>query len=350
MYKRLSLHDKEYILKYTLTDKGNNVFVRIDNKDDLDFDGYKQLAVNINENTIDVIISSYDNIATIVFSSFFYIAKDIDAILFELIQHIRNDYKDIDIIIGLSIETNNVIIGHHLTLNKQCSVDTILDNLHVVFESVINNIDHEKQSYTDIDITQYSCLKEFNIRKVDIPKGYKTDTNSGKEGVMLIDYIHQQAVFETVDKKLIQEETPPKPISATHLFHPDDTLPLNRIFRYTITEFKKRFPNDNVLPEVFELLEKYNNQGIVYDEVVVVIKHINNIISDTKRNDSVNRKFKKTIKPILKDLNTIKISYLIYPKDYKRSKQTEHYRSGHWRRYKSGKVIWINTYKAGTKK
>ena len=46
-------------------------------------------------------------------------------------------------------------------------------------------------------------------------------------------------------------------------------------------------------------------------------------------------------------LNTFKIHYVITPEDYERSNQCEHMRRGHERRYKSGKVIWIDSYKAG---
>lgn len=121
------------------------------------------------------------------------------------------------------------------------------------------------------------------------------------------------------------------------------TVNIKKIIR--LNEFEFNLLNDEdrtIYNNIEKYIQLYTAGGITFDSVLASIKYVEKVEKKIKNN-----KISKVISKFKESLNTFKIHYVITPEDYERSNQCEHMRRGHERRYKSGKVIWIDSYKAG---
>lgn len=128
----------------------------------------------------------------------------------------------------------------------------------------------------------------------------------------------------------------------------EDNLIVNisKIIRLTAEEFSNLNNEDKQIYDNIEKhLQLYVKNGIKFDSVAATIRYLEQTINKVK-----NKKVNRIAKKIASSLNTFRLHYIIVDSDYKRSKQCEHYREGHYRHYKNGKVIYIDSYKAGNNK
>lgn len=119
---------------------------------------------------------------------------------------------------------------------------------------------------------------------------------------------------------------------------------LRRIFNYKLSEFMTKFATiDDVVVDVEKYLKDYIEFGITYDSVHIVINYINNIISKSEKGSKSNsdRKIIKELNTIVKYMKQIKFTYNVRPDEYIQVR-CPHERSGHWRKYKSGRQTWVD--------
>lgn len=124
------------------------------------------------------------------------------------------------------------------------------------------------------------------------------------------------------------------------------TINIRKIIR--LNEFEFNLLNDadrTIYNNIEKYIQLYTSGDVTFDSVLASIKYVEKIEKKIK-----NDKVSKVINRFKESLNTFKIHYVITPEDYERSNQCEHMRRGHERRYKSGKVIWIDSYRAGKNK
>lgn len=361
MLKRIPLGNDEYVIRVvdtnTIADLAySNILLRIDRPTDIDLGGYDFGCINISKNVVEIVPDLKENDLMILLDKDFFISKNMDTLFIDIYKYATKLFtnSNLNIKIGLSNCPNDYIRNYYLCdVDTNSSVDEITTSFIELGEILLSaNFMRTDTAAKYIigsphlsnPITQSTPL---TVEKhPDMPKDMVT------EKVLIITSTNKSGDNMVVDVSLIDEDIDTSEyVEKDKLFKVEDELVLQmrKIIRYTITEFRSKFKTDaEVVDDVEKYLNEFIDKGITYETVLVTISYIENIMSKGN-NDSKIRAIKKKLRPVVNELNTIRIKYLVYPDDYSRLKQKEHERSGHWRKYRNGKTIWINTYKAGSR-
>lgn len=360
--KRIKLGSEEYIIRVSESNKLHDkdyayteLIVKVEDYSNIELSGYEFGCVNMEKNVINVLIDYNVNELLVYIDEEFFINKNIDIFMESLINYLKKNslkYSMKNIKFGVARKINTLekhIYSVYIDVNavdKDISTEIInyCEKINTFSFINIKDIEDFVNKSETLNLADINTIDTTNRRDPSMPFDIVT------ERVLVITSKKTSGMQMVVDKRLIDEDEITY-VAKDKLFKLDDILDIKliRTFKYTVCEFNRMFADkDSIILDVEKHLKDFENLGITYENVIVTIKYITNLVENLNSASKV-RALSKKMRPIFKILNDIKINYLVYHDDYTRSKQCEHERSGHYRTYKSGKVIWINTYRAGIK-
>lgn len=236
-------------------------------------------------------------------------------------------------IIELVYERKDIIANNTLAVSKEV---LITNDLIIGFAIKIEE---------DIESVMKSFYKNNKLETIISKSEKLQEYNPGLKGAYETD-LYYQVYSETGAKPLIIKANIIKEFEAANPEESNLLVNVKKVIRLTKEEFDSLTDEDKLIYNNIEkYLQFYTTKGIKFDSVMATIRYLEQVTEKVK-----SKKVSRISKSLKATLNTFKLHYVVIDENYERKNQCEHFRSGHYRHYKNGNVIYIDKYKAGRDK